>query len=669
MIRHLTHPVTTSVASRTLLAASGICLAAGHAAAQEPPDTFPLDPIVVTATRLPAPRHAVPATVTVLDGARLRAAGMRSVGDALRAVPGLSVVRSGSAGAVTSLFVRGAESDHVQVLIDGAPLNDPGGAVDLAHLNTADVERIEIVRGPASVLWGTDAAAGVVQIFTRRGGGPMRVEASLGGSVTPRVGPQARGESGGFDGDVSVSGGAGLASWRLTAASTRSDGIYAWNNAYRNTSLTGRVDLAVSAGTRLALTVRRGDGLFHYPTDGGGAPVDANQFRDDGTLTTALEVRHAVGPRLELRANLTTNAAVHTLDDAPDGPADTTGFFASRIRDRLRRQRADLSADLRAGGSVLTLGATAEHESSRSDSESRSSFGPYTDHSANARASGAGYVQLVTTPRTGLAVTAGSRVERSSRFGALATWRVGVNLGGPAGGVRIAAGTGFKEPTFYENFATGFVRGNPALEPERTRSAELGLERGLDGGLIHLETTAFVQQFRNLIQYTAAPPAEGASNYFNVGEARASGLELAAHLNPAGSLGFDVAWTWLRTRVTDAGFGSDHAFLQGRPLLRRPGHHADLGARWTGAASRFRADVSFVGRRDDLEFAGPDDFAGIRVTLPARALLDLEYGRMIGRDFDVLLRVDNALDARYEEVRGFAARRRTVGIAIRAGTK
>lgn len=668
MTGHSTHHTTTSLAVRTLFAASGICLAAGHAAAQEPPDTFALDPIVVTATRLPAPRHAVPATVTVLDGGRLRDAGIHSVADALRTVPGLSVVRSGSAGAVTSLFVRGAESDHVQVLIDGAPINDPGGAVDLAHLNTADVERIEIVRGPASVLWGTDAAAGVVQIFTRRGGGPMRVEASLGGSITPRVGPRANGESGGFDGDVSVSGGAGPASWRLTAASTRSDGLYAWNNGYRNTTLTSRVDVAVSAATRLSLTVRRGDGRFHYPTDGSGALVDANQYRDDGTLTTALEARHALGPRLELHASLATNAADHTLDDAPDAPADTTGFFASRIRDRLRRQRADLGADIRAGGSVLTLGVAAERQSSRSDSESRSSFGPYTDRSANARASGAGYVQLVTTPRTGLALTAGSRIEHSSRFGTLATWRVGVNLGGPTGGLRIAAGTGFKEPTFYENFATGFVRGNPALEPERTRSAELGLERQLGGGRLHLEATAFVQQLRNLIQYTAAPPAEDASNYFNVGEARASGLELAAHVNPAGSLGFDVAWTWLRTRVTDAGFGSDHAFLQDRPLLRRPGHHADLGARWTGAAGRFRADLSLVGRRDDLAFSDPGDFAGTRVTLPARALLDIQYGRAIGGRFDALVRVDNALDARYEEVRGFAARRRTVGIAVRVGT-
>jgi len=659
---------TTALFVALLLAASAVPPAAGRAAAQTPPDTFALDPIVVTATRLPAPKHAVPATVAVLDGARLRAAGIRTVADALRSVPGLSVVRSGSAGAITSLFVRGAESDHVQVLIDGAPLNDPGGAVDLAHLNTADVERIEIVRGPASVLWGTDAAAGVVQIFTRRGGGPMRVEASLGGSAWRRVGPQAGGDAGGLDGDVTVSGGGGAASWRVTAGSTRSDGAYAWNNAYRNTAVSGRLDLALSPDTRLALTVRRGDGVFHYPTDGSGALVDRNQFRDDGTLTTTLEARHTVGPRLDLRASIATNAADHRLEDAPDGPADTTGFFASRIRDRLRRQRADLSADLRAGRSVLTVGAAAEHQSSRNETASESSFGPYVDQSANARTSGAGYVQLVTAPRPGLTLTAGTRVEHSTRFGTLASWRLGLNLIGAAGGLRIAAGTGFKEPTFYENFATGFVVGNPALEPERTRSAELGLERDLADGRVHLEATGFIQQLRNLIQYTAAPPADGESNYFNVGEARATGLELAAHVNPRGGLGGDVAWTWLRTRVTDAGFGDDHAFLQDRPLLRRPGGHGDIGLRWTTGAGRLRAGLSFLGRRDDLDFSDPSDFAGSRVTLPARTLLDLEYGHVLGHGFEVLLRLDNAFDERYEEVFGFPALGRSVGVSVRART-
>ncbi len=125
--------------------------------AQEPVDTARLGPIVVTADRLPIPAAAVPAAVTVLSGAALRAQGIRTVADALRTVPGATVVASGSFGAQTSLFVRGGESDYVKVLIDGVPQNQPGGAYDFAHLTLDGVDRIEVVRGPVSVLYGSDA--------------------------------------------------------------------------------------------------------------------------------------------------------------------------------------------------------------------------------------------------------------------------------------------------------------------------------------------------------------------------------------------------------------------------------------------------------------------------------------------------------------------------------
>src|SRR3989441_2211263 len=154
--------------------------------AQEPVDTARLGPIVVTAERLPIPAAAVPAAVTVLSGAALRAQGIRTVADALRTVPGAMVVASGSFGAQTSLFVRGGESDYVKVLIDGVAQNQPGGAFDFANLTLDGVERIEVVRGPVSVLYGSDAVAGVVQVFTRTGGGQGTPRSTLsvqGGSL------------------------------------------------------------------------------------------------------------------------------------------------------------------------------------------------------------------------------------------------------------------------------------------------------------------------------------------------------------------------------------------------------------------------------------------------------------------------------------------------------
>ena len=147
-------------------------------AAQTARDTVAIDSLVVTATKVPVPASATGAAVTVLNGDDLRAQGVRRVVDALRMVPGVAIAQLGGTGAVASVFMRGGESDHVQVLIDGVQVNDPGGSYDWAHLTTDDVERIEIVRGPVSVLYGSDAVAGVVQIFTRAGmpaGHSMRV--------------------------------------------------------------------------------------------------------------------------------------------------------------------------------------------------------------------------------------------------------------------------------------------------------------------------------------------------------------------------------------------------------------------------------------------------------------------------------------------------------------
>ena len=144
------------------------------AVAQQAKDTTTLNPIVITATRVPVDQSVAPTAVTVIRGEDLRARGVVMVSDALASVPGMTVVRSGSFGATTSLFARGGESDYVKVLIDGVPVNNPGGAFDFASLTTDNLDRIEIVPGPASVAYGSDAVAGVIQLFTRRGTGPVR---------------------------------------------------------------------------------------------------------------------------------------------------------------------------------------------------------------------------------------------------------------------------------------------------------------------------------------------------------------------------------------------------------------------------------------------------------------------------------------------------------------
>src|SRR2546422_3580842 len=181
-----------------------------------------LNPVVVTATRVPVSVDALASAVTVVTGRELELRGIRPVGEALRTVPGAAVVETGSYGGQTSLFLRGGESDYVKVLVDGVPQNQPGGAFDFADLTTDNVDRIEIVRGPASVLYGSDAVTGVIQIFTRTGSGAPRVTAAA------RAGTYGSAEY-----ETGLAGGGSRASYSVTVSRFRCDGLCPYNNQAR----------------------------------------------------------------------------------------------------------------------------------------------------------------------------------------------------------------------------------------------------------------------------------------------------------------------------------------------------------------------------------------------------------------------------------------------------
>src|SRR5216110_2081119 len=208
--------------SRALRAVALLILPA-TLAGQEPTDTVVLNPVVVTATRIPTPADGVPVAVTVLRGTELRERGILTVAEALRGVPAASVVTTSSYGSQTSLFLRGGQSNYVKVLIDGVPQNAPGGAYDFANLTTDNIERIEVVRGPASVLYGSDAVAGVVQIFTREGRGRAHGSVELGG-----------GTYGSSTLDATLAGGGERAGYSVGVSRFLSNGMYALNNQYRN---------------------------------------------------------------------------------------------------------------------------------------------------------------------------------------------------------------------------------------------------------------------------------------------------------------------------------------------------------------------------------------------------------------------------------------------------
>lgn len=627
--------------------------------AQAPSDTvvYAVPGITVTALRAPAPRMAVPLNVSVLEGTELRARGIRTIAEALDGLPGITVVETGSYGGTASLFVRGGESDYARVLVDGVPVNAPGGGLDLAHLTVENVERIEVVRGPGSVLYGSDAVAAVIEIHTRRGSG------------APVVDARARaGSHGTLDLAASVGGGRGSLSYSGSIANLDTDGTLPFNNDYRNTELSARLGLDPDRETSLALTVRHSDHDLHYPTDGSGALVDRNRFTAGARTVVGLDAARTVGP---VRAELSLGA--HDSDEGiRDDFDDGDDTDALRTNDHARRLMADARAHVDiAPRTVLTVGGLLERETLETDLSSQSSFGPFESASDDRRATRAGYAQLYARPAAGASLTGGVRYEDNDAFGSFSTWRAGASYAPvPALRLRASAGTGFKEPTFAENFARGFARGNPDLAPEESRSWELGLDATTDGGRVTFSATYFDQEFRNLIDFTFAPMPDTAPNYFNIARASSRGLEASAGAKLGAGLSLDADWTWLDTEALDPGFDAsgDAQFAPGRPLLRRPRHtwSARLGRR----GDRLRAvsvEGRRVGEREDLDFSG---FPALRVRAPGYFVMDASaevalLSRDRGADIAAVLRIENLFDERYANPVGFEGR----GFGVLAGLR
>lgn len=622
--------------------------------------------LVVTANRLPVPEDELTVSATVIDREEIERSGAESVADLLRDVPGVQVTRTGSWGGTTSLFVRGGESNYVRVLVDGVPVNRPGGDVDFSTLSTANVERIEVVRGPSSVVYGSEAVTGVVQLFTREGSGPPRATVSAAG-----------GSHGTLDWDASVAGGGERLRYSLALSRFATDGLRAFNNDFRHTVGSARVHFLPDDRTEAALVLRYGDHEAHTPTDGAGRAVDRNQYGFGDDLVVGVRLGRELTDRLSGQVELRLNEMDAGFDDAPDGPADTLGVYAFRSQSDLSRRSVDARLDFEAGdGTVLTAGIEREEQEERSSNESRSTFGPATGAMDARRGNTGLYLQALSRPTERLDLSAGVRLDHNEAFGTFDTWRLGAAYRLPSRTrLRASFGTAFKAPTFLENFSTGYVRGNPDLEPETSTSWEAGVEQVLPALGLSVGLTWYDQSFDQLVQYTASPPAPDAPHYFNVAAASARGLEATAELELPGGAGLQASYSWLDTRVEDAGFdsGPDAAFVEGDRLLRRPTHAARLGLH--GPLPRdgtARLDLRWVGDREDRDFSS---FPAERVVLEdylrvdVGARLPLLRSRGDSPGLVGTLRVRNLWDAAYQEVRGFPAPGRTVvaGIEISAG--
>jgi vitamin B12 transporter len=633
-------------------------LAATSISAQQPNDTTVLHPVVITATRVPIDQRLAPASVTVLRGEDLRAHGITTVSEALTSVPGLMVVQSGSFGATTSLFARGGESDYVKVLVDGVPLNNPGGAFDFANLTTDNLDRIEIVRGPTSVAYGSDAVAGVIQLFTRQGQGAPR------GKLDVRAGT-----FGTLEGSASIAGGNRTVGYSLGAASRETDGIFAFNNDYRNRVESGRLTFAPAA-TTIDLTARRTDATYHFPTDGSGAVVDSNSLNKEHRTVLGLSASRHVSSRVDVRLFGAASRVDGVSSNEPDSRGDTTGFY-SQNDSRIERRSADLRADVHAGQrATLSLGAVVEREQARNNSSSTfQTFPPSSERIAEHRTNTSGYAQLIGEAGQRLTYTASGRIDQTDTYGTFVTGRASLALQlATTTSVRAAVGNAFKAPAFEESFSSAFTIGNADLNPERTVSWEASIEQRL-GTHAAFTATYFDQKFRDLIQYVsgdAGTDFRGTNE--NLGAASARGVELEARAPAIGNFDLGANLTLLRTRVTDAGNGAFGTFVDGERLLRRPSKTAAFNVDYRAThGSKLGAVLRIIGDRDDRDFNKDE-----RAVLPSYSILDLSGELALStfspglNPFVITARLENALDREYQPAFGFQATGRMILIGARA---
>ncbi|MDQ6768593.1 MAG: TonB-dependent receptor [Gemmatimonadota bacterium] len=622
-------------------------------------DTTHLETVVVSASKVPRPASTLTQAVTVLSGEDLRARGVTRVTDALREVPGAMLVQNGSYGAVTSLFMRGGESRYTKVLIDGVPVNSSGGFFDFSHLTTDNIERIEIVRGPASVLYGADAVSGIVQIFTRKGSDQLR--ASVGG----RAGTYKS-----FDVDAEASGSDPVGRYSVGAAHHSTDGILPFNNQYSNETLSSALSLGNTIDGDARLSARYTAAEFHYPTDFAGQPVDTNSYRTQHRLTVGLDAGRALGALGQARVLAGTNEVSDLTEDIAT-PFGGTSPQHSAFKSRGYRRNAEARLSLfMPANSTVTVGASyeREHETSTSGSGPVGGATTQTDSFDATRHNLAYYSELLGNPTDSFSYTLSGRVDENSDYHRFGTYRIGASAG-VLGALKFRASlsTAFNAPAFNQLRPTLYTVGSPSLRPERIRSAEIGLAAAGWEERIRFSAGYFTQRFSDLIQYVSGGPPNFKGSYANLTAATSNGYEGEFSLIPFNNWRGSASYTIVNPRVTEVPTGYQGGANVGDALIRRPSHSGSIVIGYARPASAsLGVALNFVGKRADTDFSR---FPSPRVTLPAYAKLDVSTELPIltgvGANLTLNARVENALNKRYEDVLNFATPGRTILVGAR----
>ena len=615
-------------------------LAAGAASAQETPKAQQAEPVVVTATRTETPASELGAAVTVVTGEDIDTRRYPTVDEALRSVPGVEIRRSGSFGKTTGISIRGSNPNQVQVLVDGVRVKSTTtGQAELSDFSPELIERIEVIRGPQSTLYGADAIGGVVNIITRRGQGPFSAWTTqeVGNYEILRSAAGFSGSKGPFD-------------YALSLSHFESNGRFQ-NDGVNQDSFNTRVGFSLPGDTHIGLAVRWNQTDTGLPIAFAGTPqpivpvLDPNNRQESETSVISLDVhtRPVTWWESEFRLGRFWNKVAFI--DRPD-PFECRFGEPCTFPGTLQTERREIEwlNHFHAGRvSTSTFGIEYRHETA--NVQGTSGFGPITE-----TVSGLFEQQFRFFDR--LFTTAGVRVEDTTVFGRSVTEHGSLAYQIKAWGTRLrgGAGSGFRAPTFNDLFFPGFA--NAALLPEKSFSYDFGVDQNLWNNRIRLGLTYFQTKYTNLITTVAlpTPPFVGSAN---IGRARSAGIEFTSEVDLLDNLTASVNYTYTDTEN----------LLTDRLLPREPRH------RWNGRIAwepvkRLLLWTEVHAVTEQFETLGEVYNSGhTRVDVGGSFRVLERWGHV--KYVDLTARIQNLLNEGYAEVRGFPA----LGITGIAGVR
>ena len=574
-----------------------------------------LQTVVITATRLPTPLLEIASSVTVVTAADIEARQERTFADVLKDVPGLNVVQTGGPGGVTSVFMRGTNSNHTKVLLDGIDISDPSnstGAFDFGQLLTQDIERIEVLRGPQSGLYGSDAIGGVINIITKAGLGPTQFKGALeGGSFdTFNQAGSLSGSDDAFHYSATVSH-FHAGSVPVTPLDLLQPGEVRNDDYDDNLTLSSKLGYDVAPNFDLGLVARYTD--VHLRTTGedfsnaapfAGFPAPQQTLEDSEEYFTRLTARLRSFDGL---LDQTLGLAFSHDRTATVQPQTPTALNTGE------RRKADWQGDIKvAGGETLVVGAEYERDAISQPISADVHIG-------------SGYGELQSQLGEHWFSALNVRYDDNSRFGGKATWRFAPEwvLADSDTKLKASVGTGFKAPTLselFQSFPAFLFFANPNLKPESSTGYDAGFEQGFAHDVVRFGVTYYYNRIRDLIT--------------------TDGIESFLAYQPLRQLTLRLDYTF--TEASDA--------VLHQELLRRPKHRGTFAANWQATpAWQWNLDVLWVGTWVD----GNRDFSVPRLDAPGYTSVNLATSYDLNARLALFARVDNLFDRHYQNPIGF----------------